>query len=161
MVTRTKYPSLPATLAGRAEPRGAVLTSLAAVVAVVLLLLAFVWYAVGTAASSARISPEAYARVQEGMRRDEVRAAVGLPPGDYRDAAHEPGGPLYTEWSEEVADEEFGAGATADRLQWEGNAYSVVAGFDEAGVVTWKTLWRHVPPTPRGPLGQFRAWLGR
>jgi hypothetical protein len=49
---------------------------------------------------------------------------------------------------------------TAGRLHWEGDTYSIVAGFDETGVVTWKTLWRHVPPTPRGPVERLRARLG-
>jgi hypothetical protein len=94
------------------------------------------------------------------MGREEVVAAVGLPPGDYRDRAHRPGRGRPTVWSEEAAEDELGAGATTDRLHWDGNEYGIVAGFDEGGVVVWKTLWRHVPPAPGGPLTQVRAWLG-
>lgn len=135
--------------------------SLAAVGTVVLLLLAFGWYAVWAAPSPVKITPEAYERVKEGMGREEVQAAIGFPAADYRDDAHKPGGRRYTEWSEEAGEEEFGAGDTAGRLAWEGNAYSIVTGFDEAGVVRWKTLWRHVPPAPRGPVEKVLAWLGR
>lgn len=106
-----------------------------------------------------RIGPEAYGRVREGMDRAEVETAVGLPPGDYRDRAHRPGGRAFTEWSEEAAGEEFG-GSAEDRLQWEGNEYSISAGFDESGRVTWKTLWRHVPPAPRGPVDEVQRRLG-
>jgi hypothetical protein len=125
-----------------------------------MLLLAWEWPALRTAARSARIGPAAYARVTDGMSRDEVQSAIGLPPGDYRDPAHAPGGRCSTEWSEEAGQVDFVAGDTAGRLHWEGNAYGITAGFDEAGRVTWKTLWRHVPPTPRGPLGRLRAQLG-
>jgi hypothetical protein len=135
--------------------------ALAIVSIVVLFLLAFGWLDLRTTAPSARINPQAYARVEQGMHREEVQAAIGLPPGEYRDDAHQPGGRRYTEWSEEAAEQEFSARDTADRLQWEGNTYSIVAGFDEAGVVAWKTLWRHVPPTPRGPVEQLRAFLDR
>jgi hypothetical protein len=141
-------------------PRGAVLTSLAAVGAVALALLAFSWYVVWAAPPPDRITPDAYERVKEGMSRDEAQAAVGLPAGDYRDGAHRPGGRWDTEWSEEAGDEDYG-GDTVGRLAWEGNVYSVVVGLDEAGAVRWKTLWRHVPPTPRGPVEKALAWLGR
>jgi hypothetical protein len=133
--------------------------SLAAAGFVLLLLLAFGWYAIWALPSPAKITPAEYARVKKGMSREEVQAAVGLPAGDYRDAAHKPGGRRYTEWSEEAGEEEFGDGDTAGRLTWEGNAYSIVAGIDEAGAVSWKTLWRHVAPTPRGPVERVLAWL--
>ena len=94
------------------------------------------------------------------MGREAVQAAIGLPPGDYRDGDHRPGGRSYTEWSEEAGQVDFVDTETAGRLHWEGDTYSIVAGFDEAGVVTWKTLWRHVPPTPRGPVERLRARLG-
>jgi hypothetical protein len=136
---------------------GALAATLAALGAVILLLLAFGWYAVKTA--PAELTPETYERVTEGMGREEVQAAIGFPAGDYRDGAHKPGGRRYTEWSEEAGEEEFGAGDTAGRLSWQGNAYSITAGFDEAGLVRWKTLWKHVPPTPRGPVERALAWL--
>jgi hypothetical protein len=139
---------------------GALLASFVAAGAVVVLLLSLGWLTPRAASPSTRISPEAYERVASGMRREEVQAVIGLPPGDYRDGEHSPGGHSYTEWSEEAGAEEFGAGATAGRLQWEGNGHSIVAGFNEAGVVTWKTLWKHVPPTPRTPFDRVRAHLG-
>jgi hypothetical protein len=135
-----------------------VLLSLTAAGPVVLLLLAIGWAVVRSAPSS-KISPDVYARVKEGMRREEVQAALVLPPGDYRDGAHKPGGRSYTEWWEEAGGEEFGARETAGRLRWEGNRYSIEVGFDETGVVTWKELWRHVPPTPHGALEELLAWL--
>jgi hypothetical protein len=122
-----------------------------------LLLVAAGWYLLQSVPASDRINPEAYGRVGAGMTRQEVEAAVGLPPGDYRGRAHRPGGAAYAEWSEEAAGEEFSAEATAGRLHWEGEEYSIVAGFDEGGAVAWKTLWRHVPPPPRGPLDELRA----
>jgi hypothetical protein len=182
MATRIEHSRFAPALAGRSAPApphevahgsppnrgrwvtavrwGAVLMSLLGLGTIVLLLLAFGWHAMQPAPPSAKIGPKAYVRVQEGMAREEVQSAIGLPPGDYRDSAHKPGGRLHTEWSEEAAGEEFGARDSASRLQWEGNTYSIVAGFDEAGLVTWKTLWRHVPPTPHGPREQLRAWLG-
>jgi hypothetical protein len=111
------------------------------------------------ASARGRIGPQAYEQLREGMHRTEVEAAVGLPPGDHRDRAHRPGGRLFTEWAEEEAAVEFG-GAAADRLHWQGNDYSIAAGFDEAGTVRWKTLWRHVPPTPRDPADAVRRRLG-
>ena len=131
---------------------GVLAMSLAALGAVALLLLAFGWYAAWAAAPAPDITPAAYERVRAGMAREEVQTAIGLPAGDYRDDAHKPGVRRLTEWSEQEAEEELGTGDTAGRLAWEGNAYSIVVGFDEAGVVRWKTLWKHVPPTPRGPL---------
>jgi hypothetical protein len=74
------------------------------------------------------------------------QAALGLPAGDYRDDAHKPGGRSHTEWSEQAGEAEFGSGETAGRLAWEGNEYSIVVGFDQAGVVRWKNLWKHIPP---------------
>jgi len=139
--------------------RGAVLMLLAAVGTAVPLLLGLGWLATRAMPAGAEIGPAAYASVKEGMHREEVESAIGLPPGDYRDREHKPGGRSYTEWSEEAGNEEFVAGATAGRVQWEGNAYSITTGFDESGVVAWKTLWKHVPPTPRDPLGRLRAWL--
>jgi hypothetical protein len=143
------------------RPWGTGLASLAAAGTVVLLLLTLSWITHPSKPASARIDPGAYALVSEGMRREEVQAAIGLAPGDYRDGAHRPGGRSHTDWSEEAATEEFGARDTAVRLQWEGNAYSIVAGFDESGVVTWKTLWKHEAPTAHGPYEQLRAWLDR
>jgi hypothetical protein len=140
-------------------PWVAALTVLAVGGAVVVLVLAFGWYG-ARPASSARIRPEAYARIKEGMRLEEMQAAIGLPPGDYRDRAHSPGGRSYTEWSEKAGAEEYGAGESAGWHQWEGNAYSISVGFDETGGATWKTLWEHVPPTPRSPLDHLRARLG-
>jgi hypothetical protein len=185
MATKTELPRFSATLSGlwaSAEPLpqnatargsfsklrhsmtpgrwGALLASLVVAGAVVVLLLSLGWLTPRPASPSAKISPDAYERVTSGMRREEVQAAVGLPPGDYRDGEHRPGGHSYTEWSEEAGSEEFGAGKTAGRLEWEGNGYSIVAGFDEAGRVTWKTLWQHVPPTPRTPFDHVRARLG-
>jgi hypothetical protein len=93
------------------------------------------------------------------MHRSEVQAAVGLPAGDYRDRAHRPGGRSFTEWAEEADGKEFG-GATAEQLRWEGNEYDISAGFDEEGRLTWKTLWRHVPPAPRGPVDQLQRRFG-
>jgi hypothetical protein len=132
---------------------------LAAVAGVVLFLLIFGWQVLRAAPGPVPITPEGYERVKQGMGREEVEAAVGLPPGDYRDGDHQPGGRWYTEWSEEAGNEEFNDGDTAGRLTWEGNAYSVVVGFDDAGAVQWKTLWKHVPPTPRGPVEKALAWL--
>jgi hypothetical protein len=126
---------------------------------VLLLLPAIGCYAVWAIPSPPRITPAEYAWVKGGMNREEVQAAIGLPAGDYRNAAHKPGGRWYTEWSEEAGEEEFGTRGTAGRLQWQGNTYSIEAGFDEAGLLTWKTLWRHVPPTPRGPVERVLAWL--
>ncbi len=108
---------------------------------------------------SGKVAPEGYERMQTGMRYTEASAAVGLPPGDYRDRAHRPGGRSFTAWSEEAATAESG-GPSVDRLRWEGNEYSIAAGFDDAGTLTWKTLWRHVPPTPRGPADTLRRRLG-
>jgi hypothetical protein len=185
MTTRTKPTETPTALAPRPGPapavaredavhdtllkRGrttagtwaAVPVSLAAAGAVALSLLGLGWYLVLTAPSHVKITPAAYERVAEGMGGEEVRAAIGLPAGDYRDGAHKPGGRWFTEWSEEAAQQEFGDGDTADRLAWEGNAYSIVVGFDEAGGVQWKTLWKHVPPTPHGPVERVLAWLDR
>ena len=149
------------------SPRGGVVTAakrdaapaLLAAIGAVALLVAVAWYALATA-RVVTIGPAAYARIGTGMRQQEVGGAIGLPPGDYRDRAHRPGGSRYTEWSEEVADDELGAADAVSQLRWEGNQYGISVGFDEAGVVTWKTLWRHVPPAPRGPGEQVRAWLG-
>jgi hypothetical protein len=138
---------------------GALPITLAAVGSVYLLLLTFGGYALWAASSPARITPEAYERVTEGMSRDDVQAALCLPPGDFRNDAHKPGGRWYTEWSEQADEKEFGDGDTAGRLSWEGNAFSIVVGFDEAGVVTWKTLWKHVPPTPRDPVEKVLTWF--
>jgi hypothetical protein len=155
-------PSPDGTAPGRRPQRwGAPLAAVAAVAIAAWLLLALGWYAVRTGPRPAQVTPEAYGRVQEGMSRAEVQAAIGLPAGDYRDRAHQPGGRRYTEWSEEAVEEEFVTGETAGRLEWEGNGYSIAAGFDEAGVVQWKTLWKHVPPTPHGPLEQLLDWLDR
>src|SRR5947209_2454499 len=99
-VARDRFP-IPARRVARVL-RGAVFLSLAVVCTLVLLPLASGWYALWTAAPSAKIDPEAYARVAKGMGRKEIESAIGLPPGDYRDRAHEPGGRSYTEWSEEA-----------------------------------------------------------
>ena len=71
---------------------GAVLMLLLGLGTIVLLLLAFGWHAMQPAPPSAKIGPKAYVPVQEGMAREEVQSAIGLPPGDYRDSAHKPGG---------------------------------------------------------------------
>jgi hypothetical protein len=131
---------------------------LVALAGTALTLAAFGWYAVW-AVPPPRITHPAYERVKGGMNREEVQAAIGLPAGDYRDAAHKPGGRWYTEWSEEAGQEEFGDEGTSGRIAWEGNAYSIEVGFNGAGVVIWKTLWKHVPPTPRGPVERVLAWL--
>jgi hypothetical protein len=138
--------------------RGAAPALLVAIGAVALLV-AVAWYALETA-RVVTIGPAAYARIGTGMSQQEVGDAIGLPPGDYRTRAHRPGGSRYTEWSEEAAEDELGAAATDSQLRWECDQYSISVGFDEAGVVTWKTLWRHVPPAPRGPGEQVRTWLG-
>jgi hypothetical protein len=135
--------------------------SLVAVGGVALVVAALGWYAVWATPAPARITPAAYERIAAGMSRDEVQSAIGLPAGDYRNAAHQPGGRAYTEWSEEAGQEDLGDAETPGRLTWEGNAYSITVGFDEAGFVQWKTLWKHVPPTPRGPVEKVLAWLGR
>lgn len=142
-----------------AAAHGAGPASLAIFGAVALLLLGFGGYGVWVVRSAPDVGPAAYERVRAGMGREEVQAALGLPAGDYRDDAHKPGGRRYTELSEQEAEEELGTGDAAGRLAWEGNAYSIVVGFDEAGLVRWKTLWRHVPPTPRGPVEKALAWL--
>ncbi|HEX5271634.1 MAG TPA: hypothetical protein VFW33_14150 [Gemmataceae bacterium] len=154
--------AIPSAVTARATGRlrGALPVSLAASGAAVLFLAAFGWYAVWAAPSRARVTPAAYERIQAGMSREEVEAAVGVPAADYRHAAHRPGGRRYTEWSEEAGDEVFG-GETANRLTWEGNKYSIAVGFDEAGAVTWKTLWKHVPPTPHTPAEKVLDWIGR
>jgi hypothetical protein len=138
-------------------PWGVVLTAGGAVA---LSLVVVSWYVAWAAPPRVRITPEAYERVKEGMSQEEARAAMGLPAGEYRDGSHRPGGRWYTEWSEEAGDEDYG-GDTVVRLAWEGNAYSVVVGLDEVGAVRWKTLWKHVPPVPRGPVEKVLAWLGR
>jgi hypothetical protein len=58
---------------------------------IALLAVAVAAVAVGTAylvfrpsSPSSRINPTAYARIKEGMTLEEVTAAVGLPPGNYR-----------------------------------------------------------------------------
>jgi hypothetical protein len=140
MTTSEKH--LSATAAGR---RGIPLASLASA-GVVVVVLALGQITAGAGPSPAKLTPQAYERVKEGMGREEVQAALRLPAGDYRDAAHKPGGRSHTDWSEQAAEEEFGSGETAGRLAWEGNEYSIVVGFDQAGVVRWKTLWKHVPP---------------
>jgi hypothetical protein len=106
-----------------------------------------------------RIGPESYERVHDGMQQTEVMAALGLPPGDYRDRSHRPGGHAFTDWSEEAATVEFG-GTAVDRLHWEGNEYSIATGFDEAGRLAWKTLWRHETSTPRTPMDKLARRLG-
>jgi hypothetical protein len=149
MKSQNRHSSALTVFAGRAG----VLVSLVSA-GVVGLALAFGQFAVSADASPAWITPRAYEGVKEGMTRQDVQEAIGLPAGDYRDDAHKPGGRSYTEWSEQAAEAEFGSGDTAGRQAWEGNAYSIVVGFDDAGAVSWKTLWRHVPPTPPREKGR-------
>jgi hypothetical protein len=132
---------------------------LAAALVAVLLLTVIAVSALRSLPPRGRIDADAYGRVRQGMDRAQVQTAVGLPPGDYRDRAHRPGGRAFTEWSEEAAAEEFD-GVAADRLQWEGNEYSISAGFDDAGRLTWKTLWRHGSPPSRGPVDELHRRLG-
>ena len=143
--------------APRSAGKVAVLALLAALAAV--LLTAVAVSVLRSLPPRGRIDAAAYGRVRQGMDRAEVQTAVGLPPGDYRDRAHRPGGRAFTEWSEEAASEEFD-GVAADRLQWEGNQYSISAGFDDTGRLAWKTLWRHVPPASRGPVDELHRRLG-
>jgi hypothetical protein len=142
MTTSEKH--LSAAAAGR---RGILLASLTPV-GIAVLVLTLGQFAAGAGPSRAKITAQAYERVKDGMGREEVQAALGLPAGDYRDDAHKPGGRSHTDWSEQAAEEEFGSGETGGRLTWEGNEYSIVVGFDRAGVVRWKTLWKHVPRDP-------------
>jgi len=158
-LNRSFVPSAAPRWGFRAGRRAAVLAWLGSGLVATLLLTVAAVLVLRSLPPPGRIGPEAYGRVMEGMDRAQVEKAIGLPPGDYRDRAHKPGGRAFTEWSEEAAGEEFG-GAAEDRLQWQGNDFSISAGFDEAGRVTWKTLWHHVPPPPRGPADELQRRLG-
>src|SRR5262245_28831307 len=99
-------PFAPAAAApARAVHRGHGMTARAGALfaaAAVLLLAGVGWCALRSAPRGGKVGPAAYARLREGMSREQAEAAVGLAPGDYRDRAHKPGGVAYTEWQEEA-----------------------------------------------------------
>ncbi len=100
------------------------------------------------------IGPAGYRRVLPGMTSEEVRAAIGRPPGDYYTGPRGPtgqwgsGGSVFEEWGRPPAvtvTGDRGRGETADGEEltideWWGNGYGVEAYFGGDGKVVGAAL---------------------
>jgi hypothetical protein len=108
---------------------------------------------------SARITHAAYDRVRLGMTAEEARAAVGLPPGDYRTAASEDDHAPADE-SEALPGLAYGPDdAGPEPVDWMGDNACIWLDVDpERGVVAKHFgKMRDVKPTLSE---RVRGWLG-
>jgi hypothetical protein len=113
---------------------------------------------------SSRIDPAAYCRIKPGMRREEVIASVGLPPGNYRSRELDDDPDfcgLYELacWGEDAwFYTPRPEGATCDR--WLSDSYLIQVEFGPEGgarsCLLYESRWLSSWPT----FDRVRAWVG-
>ncbi len=116
--------------------------------ACLVLLCAALWLLLRPPPPSSKITPAAAERVAPGMTEDEVVAAIGLPPGDYRS---DPAGPRHFV--------EFLPKPGVRVLEWEADACNIQVKVDEpTGRVASKIVGQPMPPP--SAWSRLRGWLG-
>jgi hypothetical protein len=117
------------------------------------------------------IGPKNYRRIRDGMAEDEVRAIIGLPPGDYYTGPLGDGtkagpfGGLLKQWGRQPASRGWGRRATDNPEMvceaWRGNRHMVDVYFDRDGKAVGASLWAVNIPDELYPSLAFRLryWL--
>ncbi len=104
-----------------------------------------------------RITPEAYERLRVGMTREEVQAAIGLPPGDYR--RNRGAAKVYTALDGNIP-QDIGKSSGLAFVDWWGDENMIGVWVDAQGKVAGTAISKPIPQREAGIWESFRRWIG-